>query len=154
MVERVVNMPFRYRLQKILNYRENQREEQRLRVQKAQLTVNEAEENIRKNNQAITDTKNGMRTADPSLYEYYDNFLKHLYEESEKLEQIRQQLQEILDEELRKLVICEQNVKVLEKHKDKNKEVYIQEEKNEELKRFSELGITRFHRKKIEGQET
>ena len=138
MVERVVNMPFHYRLQKILNYRENQREEQRLRVQKAQHAVNEAEENIRKNNQAINDTKNGMRTADPSLYEYYDKYLKHLYEEGEKLEQIRQQLQEILDEELKKLVKCEQNVKVLEKHKDKNKEIFIQEEKNEELKRFSE----------------
>ena len=133
MVERVVNMPFHYRLQKILNYRENQREEQRLRVQKAQHAVNEAEENIRKNNQAINDTKNGMRTADPSLYEYYDKYLKHLYEEGEKLEQIRQQLQEILDEELKKLVKCEQNVKVLEKHKDKNKEIFIQEEKDEEL---------------------
>ena len=154
MVERVVSMPFRYRLQKILNYRENQREEQRLRVQKAQLAVNEAEENIRKNNQAIDDTKNGMRTADPSLYEYYDNFLKHLYEESEKLEQIRQQLQAVLDEEIKKLVKCEQNVKVLEKHKDKNKEIYIQEEKNQELKQYSELGVTRFHRNKIEKQET
>ena len=154
MVERVVNMPFHYRLQKILNYRENQREEQRLRVQKAQHAVNEAEENIRKNNQAIYDTKNGMRTADPSLYEYYDKYLKHLYEEGEKLEQIRQQLQEILDEELKKLVKCEQNVKVLEKHKDKNKEIFIQEEKNEELKRFSELGVTRFHRNKIENQQT
>ena len=154
MVERVVNMPFHYRLQKILNYRENQREEQRLRVQKAQHAVNEAEENIRKNNQAINDTENGMRTADPSLYEYYDKYLKHLYEEGEKLEQIRQQLQEILDEELKKLVKCEQNVKVLEKHKDKNKEIFIQEEKNEELKRFSELGVTRFHRNKIENQQT
>lgn len=154
MVERVVNMPFHYRLQKILNYRENQREEQRLRVQKAQHAVNEAEENIRKKNQAINDTKNGMRTADPSLYEYYDKYLKHLYEEGEKLEQIRQQLQEILDEELKKLVKCEQNVKVLEKHKDKNKEIFIQEEKNEELKRFSELGVTRFHRNKIENQQT
>ena len=95
-----------------------------------------------------------MRTADPSLYEYYDNFLKHLYEESEKLEQIRQQLQAVLDEEIKKLVKCEQNVKVLEKHKDKNKEIYIQEEKNQELKQYSELGVTRFHRNKIEKQET
>ena len=153
MVERVVNMPFRYRLQKILNYRENQREEQRLKVQKAQAAVNEAESNIAKNNQCIIDTKNGMRTADPSLFDYYDKFIKHLYEEAERLEQIRQQLQAILDEEIRKLVICEQNVKVLEKHKDKNKEIYIQEEKAEELKTFSELGVTRFYRRKTENQQ-
>ena len=146
-------MPFRYRLQKILNYRENQREEQRLRVQKAQTAVNEAEDNIRKNNQAIVDTKNGMRSADPSLYDYYDKYLKHLYEEAERLEQVRQELQKILDEELQKLVICEQNVKVLEKHKDKNKEIYLEEEKAQELKNFSEIGITRFYRKKTENQQ-
>ena len=146
-------MPFRYRLQKILNYRENQREEQRLRVQKAQAAVNEAEDNIRKNNQAIVDTKNGMRSADPSLYDYYDKYLKHLYEEAERLEQVRQELQKILDEELQKLVICEQNVKVLEKHKDKNKEIYLEEEKAQELKNFSEIGITRFYRKKTENQQ-
>ena len=153
MLERVVDMPFRYRLQKILNYRENQREEQRLKVQKAQSAVNEAENNIAKNNQAIIETKNGMRTADPSLFDYYDKFIKHLYEEAERLEQIRRQLQAILDEEIRKLVICEQNVKVLEKHKDKNKEIYIQEEKAEELKQFSELGVTRFYRKKTENSQ-
>ena len=153
MVERVVDMPFRYRLQKVLDFRINQKEEQLMRVQKAQAAVNEAENNIAKNNQAIVDTKNGMRAANPSLYDYYDKFLKHLYEEAERLEQVRQELQNILDEELKKLVKCEQNVKVLEKHKDKNKELYIQEEKKEELKRFSELGVTRFYRNKAENSQ-
>lgn len=124
-----------------------------MRVQKAQSAVNEAENNIKINNQNIVDTKNGMRTADPSLYDYYDKFLKHLYEEAERLEQVRQELQEILDEEIRKLVKCEQNVKVLEKHKEKNKEIYIAEEKAEELKTFSDIGVTRFYRKKTENQE-
>ena len=153
MVERVVDMPFRYRLQKVLDFRINQKEEQLMRVQKAQAAVNEAERNIAMNNQAIVDAKNGMRTADPSLYDYYDKFLKHLYDEAERLEQIRQELQAILDEEIRKLVKCEQNVKVLEKHKDQKKEIYIQEEKSEELKRFSELGVTRFYRKKTENSQ-
>jgi len=143
-------MPFRYRLQKVLDFRINQKEEQLMKVQKAQLAVNEAENNIRINNQSIIDTKNGMRTADPSLYDYYDKFLKHLYEEAERLEQVRQQLQAKLDLELQKLVKCEQNVKVLEKHKDKNKEIYLNEEKAQELKQFSELGVTRFFRNKAE----
>ncbi len=153
MVERVVSMPFRYRLQKVLDFRINQKEEQLMRVQKAQSAVNEAENNIKKNNQNIVDTKNGMRSADPSLYDYYDKFLKHLYEEAERLEQVRKELQEILDEEIRKLVKCEQNVKVLEKHKDKNKEIYIAEEKAQELKTFSDIGVTRFYRKKTENKE-
>ena len=124
-----------------------------MRVQKAQSAVNEAENNIRINNQNIVDTKNGMRSADPSLYDYYDKFLKHLYEEAERLEQVRKELQEILDEEIRKLVKCEQNVKVLEKHKDKNKEIYIAEEKAQELKTFSDIGVTRFYRNKTENQQ-
>jgi flagellar export protein FliJ len=145
-------MPFRYRLQKVLDFRINQKEEQLMRVQKAQQAVREAELNIQKNNQSIEETKQGMRTAEPSLYEYYDNFLKHLYEEAERLEQIRIELQKQLDEEIQKLIKCEQNVKVLEKHKDKNKEIYVEEEKKEELKRFSELGVTRFYRKKQENK--
>jgi flagellar export protein FliJ len=145
-------MPFRYRLQKVLDFRINQKEEQLMRVQKAQQAVNEAELNIQKNNQAIVETKQGMRSADPSLYDYYDKYLKHLYEEAERLEQIRIELQKQLDIEIQKLVKCEQNVKVLEKHKDKNKELFIEEEKKEELKQFSELGVTRFFRRKTEGQ--
>lgn len=140
-------MPFRYRLQKVLDFRINQKEEQRIRVQKAQAAVIKAEQDIARNNQLISDTKQGMRTADPSMYEFYDNYLKHLWEEAEKLEAIRVELQAKLDEEIAKLVKCEQNVKVLEKHKENNKELYIQEEKKEELKQFSELGVTRHFRK-------
>ncbi len=146
-------MPFRYRLQKVLDFRINQKEEQRMRVQKAQQAVNKAEDDIRKNNEDINNTKSGMRTADPQMFDFYDKYLKHLWEEAERLEAIRQELQEKLDEEIAKLVKCEQAVKVLEKHKEKNKEAYLQEEKAQELKQFSELGVTRFYRQKQEQSE-
>ena len=137
-------MPFRYRLQKALDFRINQKEEQRIKVQKAQAVVNQAEQDIKKNEQDILDTKNGMRQADPMLYESYDNFLQHLWQKAEELEARRQELQRLLDIEIQKLVKCEQNVKVLEKHKEKSKEIYIAEEKAAKLKQFSELGVTRF----------
>lgn len=137
-------MPFRYRLQKVLDFRINQKEEQRMRVQKAQKAVYQAEQDIKKNDQDIIDTKNGMRTADPMMYEAYDKFLQHLWQKAEELELKRQELQKLLDIEVEKLVKCEQAVKVLEKHKEKNKEIYIAEEKAAELKQFSELGVTRF----------
>lgn len=145
-------MPFRYRLQKVLDFRINQKEEQLMRVQKAQQAVYKAEEDIRRNEQLIVETKDGMRSAQPEMYEYYDKYLKHLWEEAERLEQIRVELQKQLDIELQKLVKCEQNVKVLEKHKEKNKELYLEEEKQTELKNFSEVGITRFFRKKEDRQ--
>ena len=143
-------MPFRYRLQKVLDFRINQKEEQRMRVQKAQQAVYKAEQDIRKNEEDILTTKQNMRIADPMLYDSYDKFLKHLWVKAEELEQIRQELQKKLDEELQKLVKCEQAVKVLEKHKEKNKEIYLAEEKAAELKQFSELGVTRFFKQREE----
>ena len=85
-----------------------------------------------------------MRTADPMMYESYDNYLRFLWKKAEELEAKRQELQQKLDIEVAKLVKCEQAVKVLEKHKEKNKEIYLAEEKAAELKQFSELGVTRF----------
>lgn len=143
-------MPFRYRLQKVLDFRINQKEEQRIKVQKAQAAVYQAEQDIKKNDQDILDTKRGMRTADPMMYESYDNFLRHLWAKAEELEAIRQELQRKLDIEIEKLVKCEQAVKVLEKHKEKNKDIYLAEEKAAELKQFSELGVTRFFKQSQE----
>ena len=65
-------MPFRYRLQKILDFRIRKKEEQLMVVQKAQQEVLIAEENIRKNEQEILDTKSNMRQADPMMYDTYD----------------------------------------------------------------------------------
>lgn len=146
-------MPFRYRLQKILDFRINQKEEQRMKVQKAQQAVYQAEQDIKKNNQDILDTKEGMRVANPMMYEFYDNFLQHLWQKAEQLEAVRQDLQKKLDIEVQKLVKCEQAVKVLEKHKEKNKEIYLAEEKAAELKQFSELGVTRFFKQSQERAE-
>lgn len=146
-------MPFRYRLQKVLDFRIRKKEEQLMVVQKAQQAVYEAEENIRRNEEEIQITKQNMRQADPMMYETYDKYLIHLWEKAEKLEQIRQEAQKKLDEEKAILVKLEQGVKVLEKHKEKNKEAYIEEEKKAELKSFSELGVTRFFRQSQERAE-
>lgn len=146
-------MPFRYRLQKILDFRINQREEQRMKVQKAQSAVAKARNDIQMNNQAIKDTQDGMRSANPAMYEFYDNYLKHLWEEAQRLEEVLKEKQRLLDIETKKLVKCEQGVKVLEKHKEKSRELYREEEKKAELNQFSELGVTRFYRKKQENIE-
>lgn len=143
-------MPFRYRLQKVLEFRIRKKEEQLLVVQKAQQAVFIAEENIRKNNEEIEATKQNMRMANPMMYEAYDNYLIHLWEKAKELEQIRIEAQRVLDIEKAKLVKLEQGVKVLEKHKEKSREAYIAEEKAAELKQFSELGVTRFYRQNLE----
>lgn len=141
-------MPFRYRLQKVLEFRIRKKEEQLNIVQKAQQAVYIAEENIRKNEEEIRTTKQNMRQADPMMYETYDKYLQHLWDKAEKLEEIRADAQRKLDEEKAKLVKLEQGVKVLEKHKEKHREAYIAEEKAAELKQYSELGVTRFFQTK------
>ena len=137
-------MPFRYRLESILKVRIRKKEAQLIEVQKAQQAVFEAEENIRKNEEEIQQTIQNKKTADIRMMEYYDNYLHHLWDKAEVLEQERARLQEILEEEQRKLVKCEQEVKVVEKHKEKQKEAYLEEEKKQELKQFSEIGVQRF----------
>ena len=146
-------MPFRYRLQKVLDFRVRKKEEQLTVVQKAQQAVYQAEENIRRNEQEIQTTKQNMRIANPMMYETYDNYLLHLWDKAEQLEAIRLELQNKLDEEKVKFVKLEQGVKVLEKHKEKNREAYIAEEKAAELKQYSELGVTRYFRQSQEKAE-
>ena len=143
-------MPFRYRLQKVLDFRIRKKEAQQIVVQKAQQAVYEAEERIRQNQAEIQQTIKNKRTADFRMMEYYDNYLHHLWDKAEALEQERMRLQSILEEEIRKLVKCEQEVKVVEKHKEKQKEAYIEEEKKAELKQFSEIGVQRFF---LQGRE-
>ena len=146
-------MPFRYRLQKVLDFRIRKKEEQLLVVQKAQQAVFIAEENIRKNNEEIQATQINMRKADPMMYDTYDKYLIHLWEKAEQLEQIRVEAQKALDIEKQKLVKLEQAVKVLEKHKEKSREAYLEEEKKAELKQYSELGVTRYFAQSKERQE-
>ena len=146
-------MPFVYRLQKILDFRIRKKEEQLLVVLKAQQDVYIAEQRILENEAEIQQTIENRKTADFKMMEYYDKYLHHLWDKADALEAERQRLQAILDEEKAKLVKCEQAVKVLEKHKEKQREAYLEEEKAKELKLFSEIGVQRFYIRKKEQEE-
>ena len=147
-------MPFRYRLQKILEFRIRKKEEQEAVVQKAQQAVHQAEMDIKQNEDEIMQTVQAKKMDDYRMMEYYDKYLHHLWDKAEELEKKREEAQKVLDEEMEKLVKCEQEVKVLENHKEKKKEQYIAEEKAAELKMFSELGVQRhFIRAKENEQE-
>jgi len=146
-------MPFRYRLQKILDFRIRKKEEQLQNVRNAQALVLKIEGLIERNNKEISQTRVNMRQADFMMYESYDNFLKHLYEKGEALELDKQKAIEALEEEKNKLRELEKAVKVLEKHKEHSKEAYLEEEKQAELKRLSEVAIQKYFAKTREQQE-
>lgn len=147
-------MPFVYRLQKILDFRIRKKEEQLLAVQRAQNELEIAKQNIRQNDKEIELIKQNQRHADSLMMEAYDKYLHYLWEKGKQLEEIRQQKFQQLQEEIAKLVEREKEVKVLEKHKEKIKEAYLEEEKKTELKTFSEIGVQRhFQSTKLNKEE-
>ena len=146
-------MPFVYRLQKVLDFRIRKKEEQLMVLQKAQQALYEAEADIQRNNTEIEVTKQNQRHADFTMMEAYDNYLHHLWEKAEQLELVRQEKEEIIHQEMQKLVELEQAVKVLEKHKEKSRDAYIAEEKAAELKNMSELGVQRYFQQSRETRE-
>lgn len=146
-------MPFRYRLQKILDFRIRKKDEQLQNVRNAQALVLKIEGLIERNNKEIRETIINMRQADFTLYAAYDNFLKHLYLKGENLEEDRKRAQQALEIEKDKLRELEKAVKVLEKHKERNREIYLEEEKQLELKRLSEVAIQKYFAKTRDQQE-
>lgn len=136
-------MPFVYRLQKILEFRIRKKEEQLLAVQRAQREVAIAQQNINNNNREIELTKQSQRSADSLMMESYDKYLHHLWEKGKQLEEIKREKEQILQEEMAKLVEREKEVKVLEKHKERAKEAYLEEQKQLELRNLSQIGVQR-----------
>ncbi len=145
-------MPFQYRLQKFLEIRIRKKEEQLEVVQKCQKEVMRIEGLIEANNQNIKDTRLNMRKSDPRMYDGFDKFLKHLYEEGEKLEQQRQEALKVLRREEEILMQREREVDVLEKHKEHKKEEYLYEEKMRELKTLNEIGSQKHFMRKREAE--
>ena len=146
-------MPFSYRLQKILEIRIRKKEEQSQAVINAQKEVDRIELLIIKNLQQIDDLTKQMKKADPMMFEQYDKYIKHLWEEDKKLQQQKLEAMEALNHEKELLKLREQEVNVLEKHKEHQKENYIQEQKALELKELNEIGSQKFFIRNKEKKE-
>ena len=147
------NMPFRYRLQKALDFRIRAKEQQLQVVILAQQEVYKAEGLIELNNREISSTRINMKKADFYMLDAYDKYLKSLYEKAEQLEELKQKALENLAEEKKKLTQAEKDVKVLEKHKERMREIYVEEEKAAELKRLSEVAVQKFFARRKEEEE-
>ena len=139
-------MPFRYRLQKALDFRIRKKDQQLQVVILAQQEVYKIEGMIELNNREIDSTRINMKKADFYMLDAYDKFLKSLYEKAEQLEEEKKKAEEVVAEEKRKLVEAEKDVKVLEKHKERMHEIYKEEEKAQEGRRAGEEEQSSDHR--------
>lgn len=141
-------MPFRYRLQKVLDFRIRRKEEQLQEVLKAKQEVDRIQLLIDENNKEIQGVIQIMRTtSDFRQMDSYDKYLKHLYDKAEELEKQKQDAIKLLEIEQAKLVEREKEVKVLEKHKEKAIEAYKEEEKALENKQLSEVAVQKYFQK-------
>jgi flagellar export protein FliJ len=143
-------MAFVYRLQKILQFRMQKRDEQIEAVKQAELEVIKIQTEIDAKKQEIYGVKKNMYKAHHSMMEAHDNYIKHLYDLIEKLEEKKNEAIKILEEEKEKLIELEKAVKVLEKHKEKAKDAYLDEERILEMKRLDEVAGIKHFRKTLE----
>lgn len=146
-------MPFRYRLQKILEFRIRKKEAQLMALQRAQEAYLQAQLNTQKNMEELKSTIEKKKQADFSMLEAFDKYIHHLWEKDVQLRQVEAEKQAIVKQEQHKLVECEMEVKVLEKHKEKCRDIYREEEKAAELKQMSEVGVQKFFIKSREEKE-
>lgn len=148
-------MPFRYRLQKVLDFRIRKKEEQLQAVQKAKDEVDRRQALVDKNRQEIAGVIHTMHTTkDFRMMDSYDKYLKHLYEKEVKLIEDKKEAEQALKEEEKILIEREKEVKVLEKHKEMNREAYKEEEKKLENKQMSEIAVQKyFERQRREREE-
>ena len=147
-------MPFRYRMQKMLDFRIRKKEEQLQEVIKAKNEVDRIQGLIDDNNLEISGVIQIMRTtSDFRMMDSYDKYLKHLYEKGEELEKQKEEAIKALEIEKEKLAQCEKEVKVLEKHKERALEQYKAEEKAAEIKQLSEVAVQKYFQKTSERKE-
>ena len=85
-------MPFRYKLQKVLDFRIRKKEEQEAIVNKAQQKLRLAEQKVEQNKQEIVQVSEARKRAEYTMMEYYDKYLHHLWDKAEVLEQERKHL--------------------------------------------------------------
>lgn len=143
-------MPFRYRLQKILNFRIQKKDEQLEVVKKAEQEVIRIQGVINEHKQTVSVLRQNMYSAPHTMMESYDSYLKHLYGVIEGLEDEKQEAIKVLNEEREVLAELEKGVKVLEKHKEKAREAYLLEEKKAEMKLLDEVAGVRHFRSTLD----
>lgn len=138
-------MPFVYRLQKVLNFRIQKKDEQLEVVRKAKQEVLRIQAEIDKKYEEIKVLRINMRTAHHTMMESYDVYIEHLYKLIEKLEEDKKLAIEKLNEEQEKLAEMEKAIKALEKHREKAHEAYLEEEKQAEMRTLNEIaGLKHF----------
>ncbi|MDJ0625797.1 MAG: flagellar FliJ family protein [Candidatus Caenarcaniphilales bacterium] len=133
---------FKYRLERILDLREQELDKVKTKFQEAIGYVNQIQNKITQNKLDQTSTQKDMVTEkglrSPQLYL---NRLKHLKNQLEDLEQDLEKAKSELELVREELVQAQQKAEVLRKHKDKKKDEFEKAEQKKEENEMNELAL-------------
>ncbi|MFN7310875.1 MAG: flagellar export protein FliJ [Vampirovibrionales bacterium] len=146
-------MPFRYRLQNIYNMRERKKKEQEQVVNEAQNAVRKVQVRMDAKIAEREDVRHQRKTINPMMLDTIDKLLVRYAEQIVEIKTELDEANRILKEEEEKLAICRQELEALEKHKERAKEEWLEEEKQAEMKMLDEVASQRYFRQMVESAQ-
>ncbi|MCE2931280.1 MAG: flagellar FliJ family protein [Vampirovibrionales bacterium] len=146
-------MPFRYRLQNIYNMRERKKKEQEQVVNEAQNAVRKVQVRMDAKIAEREDVRHQRKTINPMMLDTIDKLLVRYAEQIVEIKTELDEANRLLKEEEEKLAICRQELEALEKHKERAKEEWLEEEKQAEMKMLDEVASQRYFRQMVESAQ-
>jgi flagellar FliJ protein len=146
-------MPFRYRLQNIYNLRERKKKEQEQVVNDAQNAVRKVQVRLDAKVAEREDVRQQRKTANPMMLDNIDKLLIRYAQQIVEIKTELEDVQRILAEEEAKLAICRQELEALEKHRERAKEEWLEEENQAEMKLLDEVASQRYFRQMVESAQ-
>lgn len=134
---------FKYRLERVLELREQELEKAKTDFQEAIAIVKELQQKLAENKIEQLETQNKLSKPDgltaPILYL---NRLNYLKSQKDILEEEIIEAEKALEIVKEKMIEAQQKTEVLKKHKDKQKKLFLFNELKAEEKEFNELALT------------
>ncbi|MDX2085512.1 MAG: hypothetical protein SFZ03_09000 [Candidatus Melainabacteria bacterium] len=143
---------FVYRLQKVYELRERRKKEQEQRVLDAEAQVRNIQAKVQAKKNEMLQVIEHKRTSNHMLMPYHDTFLRKLNDDLNALQIDLSVAEDNLRQEKIKLQKAQQDLEALEKHKEKSKELWMEEQKAVELKMLDEIAGQRYFRSKAAAQ--
>ncbi|UOD35044.1 flagellar export protein FliJ [Deferribacteraceae bacterium V6Fe1] len=135
-----------FKLQKVLEYRERKLELEKKKLTEIQNKLKEANYGIEKVladiNKNMVDMKDAKNFQFIKMYELY---IEKLEKELEELKGLKKRLESDIEKQKKSVVSAMNDVKVMEKLKDKHIKNYLMYLNKEEMKMIDELVVTRFN---------
>ncbi|MCB4203745.1 flagellar FliJ family protein [Deferribacterales bacterium Es71-Z0220] len=135
-----------FKLQKVLEYRERKLELEKKKLTELQNKLKEANFGIEK---ILSDiNKNIIEMKDARNFQFikmYELYIEKLEKELEELKGLKKRLESDIEKQKKSVVNAMNDVKVIEKLKDKHIKNYLMYLNKEEMKMIDELVVTRFN---------